>query len=331
MAHVVWCLPGHASAAQKTWRRLRPSSLGVCFLAMLLATAPLFRLRAVLSKTSSAGLDRSFAVRAPSGRKLPKRPTKLDKKEEYDVPGTRYQGGRRGVQFFLGDLVECQRDGEWQPARVSKAPTDERPGDGAFRVMWNSDAYEMKAWYKDLRKPKYPEKIPMPDWVEDWWPEEPPPEPDYCGNETDPTLNFVIKGPFPKEFTPEEMFWRNDPPADAYEILESEHFSDAERRAEGKIKNSAEKRRRARLRAERDKANKEWEDQCAVEAEEKRQKRIAAGLPPEEPKEYKGSKLFKGEDFNLLTVDELQRQLKELGQSTLGSKQDLIGRLKSNL
>ena len=66
------------------------------------------------------------------------------------------------------------------------------------------DAYEMKCWYRDLRKPKNPEKIEMPKWVEDWWPEEPAPEPDYVGNESDPELNFVIKGPFPKEYTEED-------------------------------------------------------------------------------------------------------------------------------
>lgn len=68
----------------------------------------------------------------------------------------------------MGDLVEVQRSGEWVPARVSRAPTDERPNDGSFRVKFDSDAYEMKCWYRDLRKPKDAEKIEMPAWVEDF-------------------------------------------------------------------------------------------------------------------------------------------------------------------
>eukprot|EP00439_Symbiodinium_sp_Y106_P037501 s4813_g4.t1 len=181
----------------------------------------------------AAGLrGASFAVTTPSGRKLPKRPKNLGKKQEYDVPGTLYQGGRRGIQFFLGDMVEVQRDGTWVTARVSRAPTDERPNDGSFRVKFDMDAYEMKCWYRDLRKPKTPDKVPMPDWVQDWWPEEPAPEPDYVGNESDPELNFVIKGPFPKEYTEEEMFWRQGPPQNAFEISEEERQQDAERWAD---------------------------------------------------------------------------------------------------
>ena len=45
--------------------------------------------------------------------------------------------------------------------------------------------------------------------VTDWWPEEPAPEPDYVGNESDPELNFVIKGPFPKEYTEDETWLEN--------------------------------------------------------------------------------------------------------------------------
>jgi hypothetical protein len=32
-------------------------------------------------------------------------------------------------------MVEVQRAGEWVTARVSRAPTDERPNDGSFRAL----------------------------------------------------------------------------------------------------------------------------------------------------------------------------------------------------
>ena len=162
--------------------------------------------------------------------------------------------------------MEVQRSGEWVPARVSRAPTDERPNDGSFRVKFDSDAYEMKCWYRDLRKPKDAEKIEMPAWVEDFTslhasickldavrtggPKSlhqsqttlamsPRARSELrlrssCESSTfkcfhmiprsDPELNFVIKGPFPKvgrgaeprfslqEYTEEEMFWRKGPP-----------------------------------------------------------------------------------------------------------------------
>uniref|UniRef100_A0A7S4SW86 Uncharacterized protein n=1 Tax=Alexandrium monilatum TaxID=311494 RepID=A0A7S4SW86_9DINO len=95
--------------------------------------------------------------------------------EEILPPGTRYQGGRYGLQFFVGDLVECMRDGELQYARVARIPTDERPMDGSFIVKWDSDGEEWKCAYKDLKKPRRPESVDWPDWIEDWWPAEPPP------------------------------------------------------------------------------------------------------------------------------------------------------------
>lgn len=95
--------------------------------------------------------------------------------EEILPPGTRYQGGRYGLQFFVGDLVECMRDGELQYARVARIPTDERPMDGSFIVKWDSDGEEWKCSYKDLNKPRNPDAVDFPDWIEDWWPAEPPP------------------------------------------------------------------------------------------------------------------------------------------------------------
>eukprot|EP00933_Yihiella_yeosuensis_P043478 TRINITY_DN38292_c0_g1_i1.p1 TRINITY_DN38292_c0_g1~~TRINITY_DN38292_c0_g1_i1.p1 ORF type:complete len:228 (-),score=31.02 TRINITY_DN38292_c0_g1_i1:53-736(-) len=125
-----------------------------------------------------AGTSNCLAFAAPSRPGQPyQRKKRIEKREEYDCPGTKWQGGRRGVQFFVGDLVECQRDGEWVTARVARAPTDEAPGDGTFTVKWDSDAEEMKGvWYKELRKTRNPGKVPMPDWIEDWWPENGPPE-----------------------------------------------------------------------------------------------------------------------------------------------------------
>jgi len=95
--------------------------------------------------------------------------------EEILPPGTRYQGGRYGLQFFVGDLVEVMRDGKLQYARVARIPTDERPMDGSFIVKWDSDGEEWKCAYKDLNKPRNANNVPFPDWIEDWWPAEPPP------------------------------------------------------------------------------------------------------------------------------------------------------------
>ncbi|CAJ1390555.1 unnamed protein product [Effrenium voratum] len=229
-----------------------------------------------------------FAVQAPSGRLLPKKPKNLDKKQEYDVPGTLYQGGRRGIQFFLGDLVEVQRDSEWVSARVSRAPTDERPNDGSFRVKFDTDAYEMKCWYRDLRKPKNPEKIPMPEWVEDWWPEEPAPEPDYVGNESDPELNFVIKGPFPKEYTEEEMFWRQGPPENAYEITAEERQQDAERWADFNEKEAERKRLEEERRKAFEESERKWaEEEAKKKKAEKKVKKVKVKDPEEEEEEMK--------------------------------------------
>ena len=50
-----------------------------------------------------------------------------------------------------GDLVECQRDGHWQPCRISRVPTDQRPLEGCFRVKFDLDAKEMKCWYKAIK------------------------------------------------------------------------------------------------------------------------------------------------------------------------------------
>ena len=36
--------------------------------------------------------------------------------------------------------MEVQRSGSWVSARVSRAPTDERPNDGSFRVKFDSVA-----------------------------------------------------------------------------------------------------------------------------------------------------------------------------------------------
>ena len=48
----------------------------------------------------------------------------------------------------MGDLVECQREGIWRRCRVSRVPSDARPHDGSFRVKFDTDAVEMKCWYK---------------------------------------------------------------------------------------------------------------------------------------------------------------------------------------
>jgi len=95
--------------------------------------------------------------------------------DEILPPGTRYQGGLRGLQFFVGDLVEVRREGKLQYARVARIPTDERPMDGSFIVKWDSDGEEWKCAYKELNKPRSPESAPLPRWIEDWWPAEPPP------------------------------------------------------------------------------------------------------------------------------------------------------------
>lgn len=277
----------------------------------------------------------SFAVTAPSGRKLPKKPKNLDKKQEYDVPGTLYQGGRRGIQFFLGDMVEVQRAGEWVTARVSRAPTDERPNDGSFRVKFDSDAYEMKCWYRDLRKPKNPENVQMPDWVEDWWPEEPAPEPDYVGNESDPELNFVIKGPFPKEYTEDEMFWRKGPPQDAFEITEEERQQDAERWAEFRKKEAERKQMEEERRKAFEESERKWAEEEAKKkkAEERKVKKVKVRDPEEDDEEEDDEEEEEEEelaDDNLekCSVIELKDKLRAMNLPVSGRKAELIQRIR---
>lgn len=103
-----------------------------------------------------------------------RRRAKQEDQEEILPPGTRYQGRRYGVQFFVGDLVEVVREGRLARARLARSPTDERPMDGSFVVKWDDNGREWKCSYKDLRKPRNPD-VPLPDWIEDWWPDEPPP------------------------------------------------------------------------------------------------------------------------------------------------------------
>ena len=50
-------------------------------------------------------------------------------------------------------------------------------------VYYISSSFTRPLGFSCSRKPKNPEEVEMPDWVEDWWPEEPAPEPDYVGNE----------------------------------------------------------------------------------------------------------------------------------------------------
>lgn len=95
--------------------------------------------------------------------------------EEILPPCTRYQGKRYGVQFFVGDMVEVMREGRLTYARVARIPTDERPMDGSFVVKWDDNGDEWKCSYKDLRKPRNPEGVELPEWIEEWWPDEPPP------------------------------------------------------------------------------------------------------------------------------------------------------------
>jgi len=95
--------------------------------------------------------------------------------EEILPPCTRFQGGRYGLQFFVGDLVEVILDGELEYARVARIPTDERPMDGSFIIKWDDTGEEWKCAYKDLRKPRRAANVSFPEWIEDWWPDEPPP------------------------------------------------------------------------------------------------------------------------------------------------------------
>ena len=140
---------------------------------------------------------------------------KLQHKHAWDVAGTWFQGGRQEVQYFLGDLVECRRDGHWQFARVSRAPTDEKPHDGSFRVKFDSDAIEMKCWYKDLRKPS---RIAVaPSWLSSWTPEVAPPDPNSWSH-------LEVRA----EAKEAKAWWRHGPPADAKEINEAEHAREAE-------------------------------------------------------------------------------------------------------
>eukprot|EP00929_Paragymnodinium_shiwhaense_P067704 TRINITY_DN34042_c0_g1_i1.p1 TRINITY_DN34042_c0_g1~~TRINITY_DN34042_c0_g1_i1.p1 ORF type:complete len:283 (-),score=87.09 TRINITY_DN34042_c0_g1_i1:93-941(-) len=77
-----------------------------------------------------------------------------------------------GLQFFVGDLIEVVRtkdeggDGTLQYCRVAKNWAND-----TYTVKWDEDAKESSVTYFDLRKPRNPENVPMPDWIEDWWPE----------------------------------------------------------------------------------------------------------------------------------------------------------------
>eukprot|EP00438_Fugacium_kawagutii_P001474 Skav202520 [mRNA] locus=scaffold2011:11564:14533:- [translate_table: standard] len=224
------------------------------------------------------------------------------------------------------------------------------------KVKFDSDAYEMKCWYRDLRilechaqdlgpqqlleiaksrKPKNPEDVKMPDWVEDcpssdeppqlefhclledWWPEEPAPEPDYVGNESDPELNFVIKGPFPKARMASKILMRTQRHRawvlklfedlehqlehfehlelrDAYEITEEERQQDAERWAEFRVSSrfwGQKEAERKKMEQERRKAFEESERKWAEEearkkkSEESKVKKVKVRDPEEEDDE----------------------------------------------
>lgn len=137
----------------------------------------------------------------------------IQHKHAWDVAGTWFQGGRQEVQYFLGDLVECLRDGHWQFARVSRAPTDEKPHDGSFRVKFHSDAIEMKCWYKDLRKPS--SIAPAPSWLSSWSPEVAPADPNTWSHLESPRDDS-------------EAWWRRGPAADAQTISVAERAREAE-------------------------------------------------------------------------------------------------------
>ncbi|CAK8998636.1 WW domain-containing oxidoreductase [Durusdinium trenchii] len=127
----------------------------------------------------------------------------------------RRAGGRQGKQYFLGDLVECQREGIWRRCRVSRVPSDARPHDGSFRVKFDTDAVEMKCWYKDLRTCRSPERVPWPAWLKDWQPTEAPPD-ENCWKHLEGSKDET------------SAWWRQGPPVDAVEIDVQEHW--AERR-----------------------------------------------------------------------------------------------------
>lgn len=135
--------------------------------------APREEPRLLREKGRAAGAGREDEARAAEARGHRRR-AKQEDPDEILPPGTRYQGRRYGVQFFVGDLVEVVREGRLTYARVARIPTDERPMDGSFIVKWDDNGREWKCSYKDLRKPRNPE-VPLPDWIEDWWPAEPPP------------------------------------------------------------------------------------------------------------------------------------------------------------
>lgn len=71
------------------------------------------------------------------------------------------------LQYFVGDLIECRRDGEWTYARLAR-----NHANWSYNVKWDSDATETMVKYTDLRKPRTPEKAGMPEWIQDWWPME---------------------------------------------------------------------------------------------------------------------------------------------------------------
>lgn len=110
----------------------------------------------------------------PAPQRAQRRYTRIQD-EEILPPCTRFQGGRYGLQFFVGDLVEVVRDGQLEYARVARIPTDERPMDGSFIIKWDDTGEEWKCAYKDLRKPRRAANVSFPEWIEDWWPDEPPP------------------------------------------------------------------------------------------------------------------------------------------------------------
>eukprot|EP00928_Gymnodinium_smaydae_P081263 TRINITY_DN64811_c0_g1_i1.p1 TRINITY_DN64811_c0_g1~~TRINITY_DN64811_c0_g1_i1.p1 ORF type:complete len:271 (-),score=77.95 TRINITY_DN64811_c0_g1_i1:107-919(-) len=74
---------------------------------------------------------------------------------------------RTKVQYFVGDMVECRRDGVWTTARLAK-----NNADWSYMVKWDADAVEERVQYAELRKPR-PAKVeatPLPGWLQDWWP-----------------------------------------------------------------------------------------------------------------------------------------------------------------
>ncbi|CAJ1379013.1 unnamed protein product [Effrenium voratum] len=149
------------------------------------------------------------------------------------------------VQFFVGDLVECLRGGRWHCARVSRAPTDERPHDGSFRVKFDEDGKEMKCWYKDLRKVSRP--VPAPPWLNSWQPEEAPPDEEGSWRHLEGPRHDAAAS------------WRQGPPREALEISAAERRKEAllweqhhVRSAKKKAEQEAITKEYARLCEERD-------------------------------------------------------------------------------